>query len=558
MSGSASSLLTFNGEIYNYRSVREELAGAGLRFTSASDTEVVLAGIDTWAESSFSRFEGMFALAHYQPDRGCLLLARDPVGQKPLYYLVMDGGDIAFASELRVLLPLVSNRRLSTSGLADYLRFGYSLSSHSMIEGIHKVDPGTSLAWQDSKFSVRRYWAAPPMDVIEPPNDEVLLDQLEARLSSAVERTLVSDVPVGVLLSGGVDSSVIAALSARRDPGIRTYSVEFPGHAVDEGDAAAAVAARLGTTHTRLQARSIDVELLTRVLEGQDEPIADPSVIPTSILFEAISHECRVVLGGDGGDELFGGYDHYRYLMRLQGPAWRATSRLRQAIGGALADATPPGMRGRFWLELMARPSSLVNPPLNRLFLESEAQALLVEGAAILSHPVPRKCLSRGEVYLDELQRADLAYYLPNDILHKVDRCSMSYSVEARSPFLDRQVIDIALGSLPISLRMNGGLSKILLRRLRLRLIGDGLELGRKQGFSPPLHAIMQDPRIQTKVIEVLKSAPADTWNARTIDGWLRALQAGSRVSWQVFALASLISWQGKWQVASPSVASRT
>lgn len=551
MSGAGGSLLSFNGEIYNFRDVRDDLTSIGYRCSTESDTEVVLAGIDSWGDSVFGRLEGMFALGHYEPASGTLLLARDPLGQKPLYFMTLEHDALAFASELNVLLPLLRERRLSVEALADYLRFGYSMGQSSLAEGIHKVPPGAMLTWRSGHMSETRYWSPPEPDVDESLDDEALLDALEERMSTAVKRTLVSDVPVGVLLSGGIDSSTIAALAVRSQADIRTYSVEFPGHPVDEGEMAAAIAARLGTAHTRLEAPTVDVGVLLAILENQDEPIADPSVIPTSILFEAISRDGRVVLGGDGGDELFAGYEHYRRLLMLERPLWRATSPVRRAVGDRLLEAVPPGMKGRFWLEVASRPATIVGPPLNRLFLDGEIRALLTASASAAMHPVQWEKASRGDDYLDRLQRADLRGYLPNDILHKVDRCSMRYSVEARAPFLDTGVVEFAMASVPPRLKMDGRDSKIILRRLRSRLIGDDFALGRKQGFSPPLHALLQEQRIREALIDIMTSAPEAVWSRTELDKWVAMLRSGDRVSWQVFALAALISWQVKWNIAS-------
>lgn len=490
-----SSTVVFNGEIYNHEELRRELSAGGARFAGHSDTEVLLAAYDEWGENCVERLRGMFAFAIYDKTRNSLFMARDRAGEKPLYWAEHRGG-IVFASELKALMADTQfPRRLSAEGLSYYLTFGYVPGDKCILEGVHKLMPAHSLSWSlaSGKPTVRRYWDIPVAEANEETTIEELTDELQRLLTSAVSEQLVADVPLAVLLSGGVDSSVITAIAARASRSqVRTFTVTLPKHPrLDERRYARSVSEYLGTDHVELPLDETSMDLIKTLASQYDEPIADSSMIPTYLLARTVSRHCKVVLGGDGGDELFGGYLAYQSALRRERhqralPRWarscvaavaRRTMRVGQkgrnalmALDGDVADGiaqsavwTDYGDLGRVstWL---ARHLPEVSPKAWRRNLVDSERGL--PGAAMA---------------------ADFRSYLPEDILVKVDRASMLCSLEVRAPFLDRRVIEFAYGSVPNRLRVSLSERKILLKRLAKRLLPENLDLDRKQGFTIPI-----------------------------------------------------------------------
>lgn len=534
-------LLVFNGEIYNYASVREELQSHGRSFRTHSDTEVILQALDEWGPKACDRLEGMFAFALHDATDGSVILGRDRAGQKPLYRVELEDGGLAFASELRTLLTLPRQWRLSRRAVVDYLRFGYTWQEQSVVSGVHRVAPATVEKWLDGRCTTTTYWTLPnPSDADEVPGPQ-LLDRLEETLQLAVERTLVSDVPVGVLLSGGVDSSLVAAMAARSQPGIRAFTVSFPGHSMDEGSQAAVVASKLGLPHELIVGSELGPAQVIEAILDQDEPIADPSILPMTLLCRSVSQYVRVALGGDGGDELFGGYVHYQHLQRLADTAGsRRDAAQRWAASSALKLA-PIGVRGKYQLERAARHPRQVSPPLGSVFQRCQVMRLLNAGASTGTYVELSEDPTR---VVDATMRMDFTHYLPNDILHKVDRAAMRCSLEVRSPMLDSDLVEYAFSGVPLSAKVGVGGSKLILKRLRERVLGEADSLGRKQGFSPPLATLLAQPGIRQFVVHTLDQAPAATWNVQEVRRWSRSLLRGGRAAHQVFSLACLIAWQ--------------
>ncbi len=345
--------IVFNGEIYNYRELRAELVSVGHSFTSSSDTEVILAAYREWGAECFAKLEGMFALALYDVRRGELLLARDRAGEKPLFYL-STGGALRFASELKALLADGSlPRRVDLESFDCYLADGFVPGDRCMLHGFNKLPPAHALRFnaETGRTQIWRYWDLPraPRDAAELGSEDELIDGLERVLEQAVRRQLVADVPVGVLLSGGVDSSLVTAMAARANPTVRTFTVRFPGHgSYDETEHARLIARAFGTDHVEIEAEAASVGLLPTLARQFDEPMVDSSMVPTYLLSRVVRAHCTVALGGDGGDELFGGYPHYDRMLRLARGAGRAPRFLRALLARA-AGALPAGFTGRNW-----------------------------------------------------------------------------------------------------------------------------------------------------------------------------------------------------------------
>jgi asparagine synthase (glutamine-hydrolysing) len=316
--------IVFNGEIYNFQELRAELERQGHHFRSHSDTEVILAAYREWGTDCLSRLNGMFAFVVYDAQQQTVFLARDRAGEKPLFYH-QTGGILRFASELKALLadPAMP-RRIESEALDCYLAMGYVPGHRCILHGFNKLPPAHALQFdlQTGKAKVWNYWQLPELAEVVPQGlveEAVLLDELEALLENAVCRQLVADVPVGVLLSGGVDSSLITAMAVRASSHVQSFTIGFPGHGkLDETEHARLIARHFGTRHTELMAEPATADLLPYLARQFDEPMVDSSMIPTWLVSHLVRQHCTVALGGDGGDELFGGYSHHSQLLWMQ------------------------------------------------------------------------------------------------------------------------------------------------------------------------------------------------------------------------------------------------
>lgn len=487
--------VTFNGEIYNYRDVREELAQRGHTFRSASDTEVILEAYREWGEGFLEKLGGMFAMALYDSMKRVLILARDRGGEKPMF-VWQTPDKLVFASELKALFACPDfPRRLNRAAVEHYLAFGYVPRDLCIIEGVRKLLPGCALRYEveTGRTHEWRYWDLPMLDArADSRNAEDLADELHGLLREAVRRQLIADVPIGILLSGGLDSSLVTAMAADvSSQPVKTFTISFPGHAAeDEAPYARIVARHFGTDHVELPAAEASLELLPRLVRQYDEPIADSSAIPTYLVSRAIREHATVALGGDGGDELFGGYPLYVWVSRIARAQALLPSPLRNAIGRA-ARAMPVGTRGRNYAVALGSSDFHTLSRTSLFFDEEWRRTVLVTGNGV--HPTPEELrieLTAGaQTLLQGMQRIDFRSYMVDDILVKVDRASMLASLETRAPFLDPAVIEFAFGKVPDRLKTTVSDRKILLRTLAARLLPKELDLRRKQGFSIPLSA---------------------------------------------------------------------
>ncbi len=482
--------IAFNGEIYNYLDLREELAVDGFTFRTQSDTEVILNAYRKWGERFVERLNGMFALALYDEVRGELFLARDRAGEKPLF-VWRTPGRVVFASELKALFALVEfPRRLDPEALEHYFAYGYVPRGLCILQGVEKIAPGhiARLNVATGEWKERAWW-----DLPAPAGDDgdaaALEYELETLLEDAVRRQLVADVPVAVLLSGGVDSSVITAMAVRARSKVKTFTVTFPNSVFDESVYARMVARHLGTEHVEVDAGEMPVSLLEKLARQYDEPIGDSSMIPTYVVSSLIREHATVAIGGDGGDELFGGYPHYNYLQRLQ-RVRRMVPRPVRRVMSAVARHRPLGSRGRSYLVGLAREGRHAVADIN-VYFDREMRRALLKTEPRDSHAPEELRIALGadgRTVLQAAQRSDFRGHLTDDILTKVDRASMLASLETRAPFLDHRVVEFAFGRVPDALKADAeGGRKILLRRLAARVLPKELDLTRKQGFSIPL-----------------------------------------------------------------------
>ncbi len=485
--------VVFNGEMYNFQEVRRELEAAGHQFRTSSDTEVVIEAYKAWGEAFVERVGGMFALALYDEDKRTLYLARDRAGEKPLF-VWQTASRLVFASELKALFALPEfPRRLDHSALEHYLAFGYVPRDLCMIAGVRKLLPGCVLRYHvdTGRTHSWRYWDLPELDShADARSASDLADELHELPRNAVRRQLIADVPVGILLSGGVDSSLVTAMAASVSPRpVKTFTIAFPGHAQhDEAPYARLVARHFATEHVELPAEEASLSLLPQLIRQYDEPMGDSSAIPTFIVSQLIRQHATVALGGDGGDELFGGYQQYVWVNNIDRLQKLLPVPLLRLLGWA-GNALPVGTRGRnyvvaagtYGFDALQRTSLIFDAEWRRQILVSTGDIGRTPEQLRTELAVGAKSLLQG------MQRIDFRSYMVDDILVKVDRASMLASLETRAPFLDPSMIEFAFGKVPDRLKVHGRDRKILLRTLARRLLPPDLDIRRKQGFAVPL-----------------------------------------------------------------------
>ncbi len=490
--------LVFNGEIYNYRELRAGLEKDGHVFHTHSDTEVILQAYLRDGVEAFAKLDGMFGIALWDRRTQELILARDRLGEKPLYYAV-DAQRILFGSELKSLLQSPDcPRELDADALRAYLAYGYVPSPLSVFAGVRKLPPAHYLRYRDGQVSLHRYWR-PSLSPKTTLDEREAGERLEHLLDRAVASRLVSDVPFGAFLSGGLDSSTVVALMARHlSQPVKTFTIGFKEAAYSELDDARRVARHLGTDHHELIVDPDAVSLLHKLAWHFDEPFADSSAVPTFLVSELASRHVKMVLTGDGGDEMFGGYDRYLRLLKLEslGPL-RGSAAALAGIGGALLP-NPYGER-------LSRIGERLRLPFEQRYLSGVAvmRADIARrlrpqagGADHFDLPALREAgsdLGAGDSALDRAVAIDLQSYLPDDILVKLDRMAMAASLEGRSPFLQTDLVEFAL-SLPEAYRVRGGRGKHLLREVAGKWLPPRAISKPKQGFAIPLADWLRGP----------------------------------------------------------------
>ncbi len=501
--------VVLNGEIYNFRELREELRGRGHTFATAGDTEVIVHLYEELGDRCVERLAGMFAFALWDSTRRRLLVARDRVGKKPLHYHLADDGSLTFASELQALMAAAPvGRSLDLAALDTYLAFGYVQAPFTIYSGVRKLPPGHTLVWSDGELAVSRWWELRYL----PKPERADLPELEAELrglvGDAVRRRMISDVPLGAFLSGGVDSSIVVSEMAfhSRDP-VKTFSIGFGSEQYNELPAARTVAERFGTDHTELVVEPDAIGLLPKLVHHYGEPYADSSAIPSFYLAEMTRRHVTVALNGDGGDESFAGYLRTAADARTM---WldRIPAGLRRAIAGGGERVLAPGDRRsrgdyvrRFLTSLPLGAAQRYAEHVG-IFAASERAALLAGDAARAVDPArtaavvgaPWEAAERaGLGPLDRLLSVDAASYLPGDLLTKVDIATMAHSLEARSPLLDPTVMEFA-ARLPARLKLHGRQKKWLLRRAYRWTVPAEILGGTKRGFGVPLGEWFRGP----------------------------------------------------------------
>jgi asparagine synthase (glutamine-hydrolysing) len=534
--------ITFNGEIYNYQELREELLKKGHRFNTHSDTEVIMSAYVEWGARCLDRFRGMFAFAIWDTKKRTLFAGRDLFGEKPLYYAMAPTGALLIASEIKALLA--SNLivpHLSLVSVDAFLAFGYVPPDRTIYENVRTLPPGHYLERDDHGVRITRYWQA-RFDTQQITMDDAAVRMREL-LQQAVQRQMVADVPVGAFLSGGHDSSTIVALMQQlTSQPVKTFSVGFGEH-INELPYARAVAEHYHTEHHEIDLGTPPVaQLLQTMAEVYDEPFRDASHIPTYLISQYARRNVKVVLTGDGADELFGGYAWYplfakstevsaswimwlvlRSVSRLVGNRVQSLDRYSRAIG--IASRTPQP-----WARYI-----------KEISVANESRRSWWEGQSLASSPY-----YPGEYYLppagtagmDEVLHFDLMSFLPGDILVKVDRAAMAHGLETRAPFLDRDLVEFSL-SLPSVLKVKNGETKVLFKRALKQYWPSILHKRGKQGFAAPFQAWLEFPEVKillkrifadgSRLRELLPGVRPEqqhvrnyeTWNLLTLGLWL-------------------------------------
>jgi asparagine synthase (glutamine-hydrolysing) len=550
--------IVFNGEIYNFADLRQELMAQGHAFRTHSDTEVILAAYREWGMDCLSRLNGMFAFALYDSRQRQLFLARDRAGEKPLFYALADGV-LRFASELKGLMadPALP-RRIDPEALDCYLAMGFVPGQRSMLHGVKKLPPAHALVFDlnDGQSRLWRYWQLPEPNASaahDQADEAGLLDELEVLLENAVRRQLVADVPVGVLLSGGVDSSLVTAMAVRAAPRVKTFTIRFPGFGqYDETGHARLIARHFGTEHLELVAAESTVDLVPLLARQFDEPMADSSMIPTYLVSRLVREHCTVALGGDGGDELFGGYAQYNRLLWLQQKLGEIPQSLRLTVAKAAEVLLPVGFKGRNWLQGLGVDLQAGLPLIASFFDRGARKRLMARQGAweLVAERIREQRIPKSADLLQRATRMDFGNYLAEDILVKVDRASMLNSLEVRAPLLDYRLIEFAFGKVPSHLKATANSRKILLKKLTQRLLPREFDRQRKQGFSIPLASWLQSGPWKALFREVLLDSDNTVFDRKEVSRLLAGQAKGRVNSERLFALVLFELWRREYQIS--------
>lgn len=542
----ASIVVVYNGEIYNFIELGQELAKQGHVFSTHCDTEVIVHAWEEWGEACAKRFRGMFAFALWDRNRRTLFLARDRLGIKPLYYATLADGQFVFGSELKALLVHQQlSRELDPRAVEDYFGYGYVPEPKTILKGAHKLLPGHTLTvrYNDGPAAPRQYWDV-PFEPHSHTSEQDVAKELITRLREAVDIRLIADVPLGAFLSGGVDSSAVVAMMAglSKDP-VNTCSISFGDPAFNEESYAAQVADIYRTNHQVEQVDPDDFDLIDRLADLYDEPFADSSAMPTYRVCGLARRRVTVALSGDGGDENFAGYRRYRWHVYEERMRSLMPAALRQPLFGILgsiypkADWIPKVFRAKSTLEALARDTvngyfhsvSVINDNLRAQLLSQEFRRELQGYSAIdVLYDYSRRAPTAHPLSL--VQYLDLKTYLVGDILTKVDRASMAHSLEVRVPVLDHKLVEWASG-LPSELKLRGRAGKHILKTALEAYLPSNILYRPKMGFAVPLASWFRGP-LRERVRDAVSSAVlADTgyFDTRFLREMVDQHQAGRR-----------------------------
>ena len=541
-------VIVFNGEIYNHQELRKQLILLGHQFRTSGDTEVALRAYVEWGYDCVNRFNGMFSLAIFDERKNVhgspiLFFARDRVGEKPFYYSSSEKS-FRFASEVK---GFGTGKKISTLALNYYLRLGYVPADHCLFDGVKKLKPAHCgiYSFEYKNTRIWRYWDVPIQEVDQSWSIQDAKEEIKELLLDAVKLRLQADVPFGVLLSGGLDSTLIAAAAAKVSNGaVKTFTVALPGERIDEGVRAKEISGLLGTEHTELRMDGSDLTLLDEISDWIDEPIADSSLLPCAALFKATSQKVKMALGGDGGDELFGGYDDYKVSIR-ESEQFGLIPKKAYRLAAIAAERLPSGIRGRNKvvslqagpLEQMLWSTPYFDQYSRRRLLEDASRYEIAESWLEPELTLKRLYMS-GAGPIDKMTRTHFGGSLVDDYLVKIDRTSMMSGIEIRCPFLDSRLIEICFGKIRDEWKVRDGES----RRLQRMILGDwlpSLSLNtKKQGFSIPVNDWLRKES-ETDLMKRLDGLPKQI-NMDEVVSIVRGHKNGRANGGRLFALLML------------------
>ncbi len=483
-----------NGEIYNFMSVRRDLEESGVEFSTRSDTEVVLRAYEKWGPSCVERLHGIFAFGIWDSRKKRLFIARDRLGIKPLYYAT-DPDRFIFASEIKAFLKHPDfDRTVDPRAVDRYFSFGYIPAPDTIFATVKKLLPAHYLIWENGTIRTDRYWRFEPRGQESDKTNVEWTDEFRDVFQKAVSRQMISDVPLGAFLSGGIDSSLIVwMMSQSTDEPVRTFTIGFGQDGMSEAPYAKIVADRFSTRHEEFEVTPEAIDILPKLVWHLDEPFADSSALPTYFVSKITREQVTVALSGDGGDELFAGYTRHQGERLTRGfqalPPWA-----RSGIVGALKKGGPQKLKrlenvlANAELDFVTRyrNKEALSQSIDRLGLYSDNFRSDVGDDDSIEQLLELARITSDADYIDRLTQFDLEFYLPNDMLTKVDKMSMASSLEVRVPFLDETVLEIA-ARIPTRLKLRGFTTKYLLRRLAAEVLPREITQRRKQGFGIPL-----------------------------------------------------------------------
>ena len=545
--------ITFNGEIYNYLEIKVELLNKGYQFKTESDTEVILNSFKEWGLSFVNKLIGMFAIAIYDLNEQTLILLRDRAGEKPLYYSNL-GGAIYFGSEIKALLSFPElSRNYDVNSLGYFLSYGYSPSSQSIVNGISKLCPGHYMKFclKTGKMEIDKYW-----DFNQKINNDTsfdsksLVDELSLLLEDSVRIQLHADVPVGVLLSGGLDSSLVTAISSKFSHKLKTFNVTFPDFPdFDESKHARLIANHFETDHYELVASKIEPEILIQLAEHYDDPIIDSSIIPTDLVSKLVKEHCTVALGGDGGDELFGGYKTYSNTLKLNDKIKRIPLIFRIPLVKIFSQFTSNNSALTYWLEKLDNNGGNYYSNFPHFFNIKERKSLFPNLQENFGFPDE---VRKGQIPdfgpIEEIaMRMDFLNYMPNDILVKVDKASMLNSLELRAPLLDYRIIEFAFKRVPNNLKVTKDDRKIILKEVAKKYLPNNFDYQRKKGFSIPINSWLKTEKKWIDFSnEVLLESKDSIFDRKAVQKLLRSQSNNGE---KIFGLLMLQLFQNKYRL---------
>jgi asparagine synthase (glutamine-hydrolysing) len=547
--------IVFNGEIYNFQELKKDLESRGHRFKTHSDTETIVHLYEELGPGCVNSLRGMFAFAIWDRRTETLFLARDRVGKKPLFYARTKAGDLVFGSEMKTLLEHEGvDRQISLPALDAYLTFGYVPEEFCIFEGIKKLPPGHFLEFKNGQVRVERYWDFPLDAEKSRASEEEIIEDLRDLLAESVRIRMISDVPLGAFLSGGVDSSAVVGLMARfSDKPVKTFSIGFEEDSFDELKYARVAAKHFNTEHHEFIVTPRIVEQIDDLVWHLDEPFADMSALPTFAVSKMAREHVTVALSGDGGDELFAGYSRYPQHFKAA-TANMVPGFIRKNLLSRVAAELPHGARGRNYLhnaglDDVERYIDSVSHfgTLNRRSLYSAEFRSRLDGAFGAGEAMFREIagdLPRGS--LEQLLYLDSKTYLPSDILTKVDRMSMAASLEARAPLLDHKLIEF-VARIPSDLKMRGSETKFIFKRALDGIVPDEILYREKQGFGVPVATWINErlrPRIRETLLEG-RAAARGFFDLKYIELLLNEHATGRRDhAWKLWQLFVFELWQ--------------